>query len=170
MKLPSFLDFAFLLSAIPYPTSERAVTSEVTHEDFTLTLLAATPEGLPSKPLGYLVLVYIANEALGREAREIGSGLGALCRSLGAHELADDPRLVEDQLLRLSETFVRIDIAGKKAARTILFPLFSQLILETSEGSPKRHWHVRLSGDFYRLLKQTAPARISAAQDLPASS
>jgi hypothetical protein len=166
MKLPSFLDLAYLLSAIPYSSVEPSGISESVHEDFRLTLLAPFPPGLPTKPLGYLLLVYLAQEAMRRDTRELGASLGGLCRSLGAPELAERPKLVEEQLVRWSQTFVRIDIAGPKAPRTIVFPFFSQLVLEPKETETKCRWHLRLSGDFQRVLRHTVPSSIPPIEEL----
>jgi hypothetical protein len=164
MKLPSYLDFANLLLALPYSAAEPSGSAETEHEEFRLTLLAPTPPGLPTKPLGYLLLVYLAHEAMRSHTREVGSTLAALCRSMGAHELADQPKPVEDQLVRLSQTLIRVEVAGPKGARTALFPFLSQLILDASDGGAKRRWHARLSGDFHRVLRHTAPAAIAEAQ------
>lgn len=168
MKLPPFLDLAYLLSAIPYPAAEPAATSELIHEEFRLTLQAPAPTGLPTKPLGYLLLAYIANEGMRRKTRELAGSLPALCRSLGALELADTPKLVEEQLLSLGQTLVRVEIQDKKGTHTVYFPLFSQLALEAGGKEGKTRWHLRLSGDFHRVLRHTAPALIRKAQELPA--
>lgn len=161
MKLPSYLDFTLLLSAIPHNASEAAESAEVEHEDFHLTLLAPAVPGLPYKPLGYLLLAYLANEAVRRDARELGGSLGKLCKSLGAPELAEDTTVVEEQLVRLGQTFVRVEVAvKKKTTRIALFPFFSELILDSEENGPGRKWYIRLSGDFWRILKHTAPMAI----------
>lgn len=157
MKLPRFLDFAYLLSAIPYPATEAPATSERQHVEFQLTLLAADPTELPTKPLGYLLLVHIASESMRRKTRELGGSLPGLCRSLGAQELADNPTLVEEQLLRLGQTLVRVEIKDKVSPQTLLFPLFSQLSLNARGKEGRTHWHLRLSGDFHRVLRHTAP-------------
>jgi hypothetical protein len=168
MKLPPFLDLAYLLSAIPYPAAEPAATSELIHEDFRLTLLAPVPTGLPTKPFGYLLLAHVANEAKRRKTRELAGSLPALCRALGAHELADDPKLVEEQLRRLGQTLVRVEVKDKNGARTVFFPLFSQLALDAGSKEGKTRWQIRLSGDFLRVLRHTAPTLIRKAQELPA--
>lgn len=160
MKLPSFLDFAYLLSALPHSSQERTALSETELEEFRLALVAPLPPGLPTKPLGYLLLVYLANEAIKKKTRELGGTLGALCRSAGASELAKEPEPVEEQLLRLLQTTVRIEVKGKKAERAIAFPFFSQLAFDPKGGGAKTKWHLRLSGDLYRVLKHTAPARL----------
>jgi hypothetical protein len=90
----------------------------------------------------------------------IGSSLPKLCKSLGAPELADNPGLVENQLMRLAQTSVKLEIARKKTTRLFIFPLFSQLILDFQEPDVGRKWQVRISGDFYRILKHTAPALV----------
>jgi hypothetical protein len=112
------------------------------------------------------LLVYLAQEAVRRDTRELGSSLGSLCRSLGAAELADNPKQIEDQLLRLSHTTVRIDVAGPKRARSIVFPFFSQLVLDPKESEAKCKWHLRLSGDFHRVLKHTTPVALPAIETL----
>ena len=161
MKLPSYLDLTFLLSAIPHNVSEAEAGSvEAIHEEFKLTLLAPANPGLPFKPLGYLLLVYLANEAVRRDVRELGGGLGKLCKSIGAPELADKPGLVEDQLLRLGQAVVRVEVAvKKKRTRLALFPFFSEVVVE-SEADGGLRWDVRLSGEFWRVLKNTAPMAI----------
>jgi hypothetical protein len=158
MKLPPFLDFAFLLKALPPQEPKDPWPVVLEHEDFRLTLLAPATPGMPFRPLGYLLLAYIGSEAVRRKARVIGSSLPKLCKSLGAPELADNPGLVEDQLRRLAQMSVRLEIARKKTTRTFVFPLLSQLILDFQEPGVGRKWQVRISGDFYRILKHTAPA------------
>jgi len=158
MKLPSFLDFAFLLKALPPQEPPGAWPVVLEHEDFRLTLLAPTTPGMPFRPLGYLLLIFIGSEAVRRRARVIGSSLPKLCKSLGAPDLADHPGLVEDQLLRLAQTSVKLEIARKKTTRTFVFPLLSQLVLDFQEPGVGRKWQIRISGDFYRILKHTAPA------------
>ena len=160
MKLPSFLDFAFLLKALPPQEPPGAEPVVLEHEDFRLTLLAPSPPGMPFRPLGYLLLIFIGSEAVRRRARVIGSSLSKLCKSLGAPDLADHPGLVEDQLLRLAQTSVKLEIARKKTTRTFVFPLLSQLVLDFQEPGVGRKWQVRVSGDFYRILRHTAPAVI----------
>ncbi len=160
MKLPLFLDFAFLLKALPPQDPQSPEPVVVEHEDFRLTLLAPATPGMPFRPLGYLLLVFIGSEAVRRRARVIGSSLPKLCKSLGAPELADNPGLVEDQLVRLAQMTVKLEIARKKTMRVFTFPLFSQLILDFQEPGVGRKWQVRISGDFYRILKQTAPALV----------
>ena len=59
MKLPSFLDFAFLLKALPPQEPPGAGPVVLEHEDFRLTLLAPATPGMPFRPLGYLLLTYI---------------------------------------------------------------------------------------------------------------
>jgi len=161
MKLPSYLDFAFLLSTLPHNAQEAEEGSvEVAHEEFKLTLLAPAAPGLPYKPLGYLLLVYLGNEAVRRDVRELEGGLGKLCKSIGAPELVDKPQVVEDQLLRLGQTVVRVETAvKKKRMRLGLFPFFSEAVVESDEEGGLR-WQVRLSGEFWRVLKHTAPAAI----------
>ena len=160
MKLPSFLDFAFLLKALPPQEPPGAEPVVLEHEDFRLTLLAPSPPGMPFRPLGYLLLIFIGSEAVRRRARVIGSSLPKLCKSLGAPDLADHPGLVEDQLLRLAQTSVKLEVARKKTTRTFVFPLLSQLVLDFQEPGVGRKWQVRVSGDFYRILRHTAPAVI----------
>ncbi len=160
MKLPSFLDFAFLLKALPPQEPPSAEPVVVEHEDFRLSLLAPAASGMPFRPLGYLLLTYIGSESVRRKTREIGSSLPKLCKSLGAPELAGKPALVEDQLARLAQTTVKLEVAGKKSTRVFTFPLFSQLTLDFPEPGLGRKWHVRVSGDFYRILKHTAPMLI----------
>jgi hypothetical protein len=168
MKLPSFLDFAFLLSAIPPKEPKSAKTIVAEHEDFRLSLLATAVPGMPFRPLGYLLLAFLGSEAVRRDTRELGGGLSKLCRSIGAPELADEPRLVEDQLVRLARTLVQVEVvAKKKTTRVALFPLFSQLVLEGDEPGKGQKWHVRLSGDFSRILKQTAPTSIPEIPPVP---
>lgn len=157
MKLPPFLDFAFLLKALPPQEPPGAEPVVLEHEDFRLTLLTPATPGMPFRPLGYLLLTFIGSEAIRRKARVIGSSLPKLCKSLGAPELADNPGLVEDQLLRLAQMSVQLEITRKKTTRTFNFPLFSQLILDFHEPGVGRKWQVRISGDFYRILKHTAP-------------
>ena len=135
------------------------------HEDFRLTLLAPATPGMPFRPLGYLLLTYIGSEAVRRRARVIGSSLPKLCKSLGAPELADNPGLVEDQLVRLARLSVQLEIARKKTTRVFTFPLFSQLILDFQEPGVGRKWQARISGDFYRILKHTAPALVRKAEE-----
>ena len=158
MKLPSFLDFAFLLKALPPQQPPDAGPVVLEHEDFRLTLLAPATPGMPFRPLGYLLLTYIGSEAVRRKARVIGSSLPKLCKSLGASELADNPGVVEDQLLRLAQMSVQLEITRKKTTRTFAFPLLSQLVVDFQEPGVGRKWQVRISGDFYRILKHTAPA------------
>jgi hypothetical protein len=165
MKLPSFLDFAYLLSALPHSSENLTALSEMEHEEFRLALAAPLPPGLPTKPLGYLLLVYLANEAIKKKTRELAGTLGSLCRSTGAPELAKEPEPVEDQLLRLVQTTVRIEVKGKKDERAVSFPLFSQLAFDPKGGGAKTKWHLRLSGDLYRVLKHTAPARLLASTE-----
>ena len=167
MKLPSFLDFAFLLKALPpqEPPGTEPVVLE--HEDFRLTLLAPATPGMPFRPLGYLLLIFIGSEAVRRRARVIGSSLPKLCKSLGAPDLADHPGLVEDQLLRLAQMSVKLEIARKKTTRTFVFPLLSQLVLDFQEPGVGRKWQVRISGDFYRILKHTAPAVVRKKGEEP---
>ncbi len=160
MKLPSQLDFAFLLSALPPQEPSGAEPVIVEHEDFQLTLLAPAAPGLPYRPLGYLLLAFVGSEAARRETRELGSSLPKLCKSLGAPELSEHPALIEDQLVRLAQMAVKLEIAGKKIKRVVTFPLFSQLVLDFQEPGVGRRWHVRVSGDFYRVLKHTAPTSI----------
>jgi hypothetical protein len=167
MKLPSFLDFAFLLRALPPQQPQEAAPATLEHEDFRLTLLAPATPGMPFRPLGYLLLTYIGSEAVRRRARVIGSSLPKLCRSLGAPELADNPRLVEDQLVRLAQTSVKLEVAHKKATRVFIFPLLSQLILDFQEPGVGRKWQVRISGDFYRVLRHTAPVRVRREPEEP---
>jgi hypothetical protein len=159
-KLPQFLDFAFLLKALPPQEPSDAQPVVLEHEDFRLVLLAPASPGFPFRPLGYLLLTYIGSEAIRTKARVIGSSLPKLCKSLGAPDLAHNPGLVEDQLLRLAQTSVKIEVARKKTKRTFTFPLFSQLILGSDEPEVGRKWRVRISGDFYRVLRHTAPAAI----------
>lgn len=160
MKLPPFLDFAFLLKALPPQRPQGAEPVVLEHEDFRLTLLTPADPGMPFRPLGYLLLTYIGSEAVRRKARVIGSSLPKLARSIGAPELADNPGVIEDQLRRLTETSVQLEVARKKTTRTFLFPLFSQLILDFHEPGVGRKWQVRISGDFYRILKHTAPTAV----------
>jgi hypothetical protein len=160
MKLPSYLDFAFLLSALPPQEPSGAEPAVVEHEDFRLSLLAPAAPGLPYRPLGYLLLAYVGSEAMRRKARELGSSLPKLCKSLGAPELSAHPALIEDQLVRLTQLVVRLEVAGKKTTRVVTFPLFSQLVLDFQQPGVGRRWHVRISGDFYRILKHTAPVSI----------
>jgi hypothetical protein len=163
MKLPSFLDFAFILKALPPQEPQDSEPVVLEHEDFRLTLLTPAAPGMPFRPLGYLLLTYIGSEAVRRGARVIGSSLPKLCKSLGAPELADNPGLVEDQLTRLAQTSVRLEVARKKTTRVFLFPLFSQLILDFQEPGVGRKWQVRISGDFHRILRHTAPAAVRTA-------
>jgi hypothetical protein len=156
MKLPARLDFAFLLSALPPQEPQDGEPVVVEHEDFRLTLLAPATPGMPFRPLGYLLLAWIGAEAVQRSARELGSSLAKLAKSLGAPELADRPALIEEQLVRVAQMLVKIEIAGKKTTRTAIFPVFSDLVLDASAPEAGRKWHVRLSGDFYRILKHTA--------------
>ena len=161
MKPPSYLDFTFLLSALPHNASEAAGSAEMEHEDFRLSLLAPAEPGLPYKPLGYLLLAYLANEAVRRDARELGGSLPKLCKSLGAPELAAHTTVVEEQHVRLAQTLVRVDVAvKKKTTRTARFPFFSELVLDSDETGSGRKWYIRLSGDFWRILKHTAPMAI----------
>lgn len=160
MKLPSFLDFAFLLKTLPPQQPQGAEPVVLEHEDFRLTLLAPAAPGMPFRPLGYLLLTYIGSEAVRRKARVIGSSLPKLAKSLGAPELADNPGVIEDQLLRLAQTSVKLEVRRKKTIRTFVFPFFSQLILDFQEPGVGRKWQVRISGDFYRILKHTAPVAI----------
>jgi hypothetical protein len=160
MKLPSFLDFAFLLKALPPQELHGVEPVVLEHEDFRLTLLAPAVPGMPFRPLGYLLLTYIGSEAVRRKARVIGSSLPKLARSLGAPDLADNPGSVEDHLLRLAQTSVRLEVLRKKTTRTFVFPLFSQLILDFQEPGVGRKWQIRVSGDFYRILKHTAPTQV----------
>ena len=160
MKLPSFLDFAFLLKTLPPQEPQGAEPVVLEHEDFRLTLLAPAVPGMPFRPLGYLLLTYIGSEAVRRKARVIGSSLPKLARSLGAPELADNPGVIEDQLLRLAQMSVKLEVPRKKTMRTFVFPLFSQLILDFYEPGVGRKWQVRISGDFYRVLRHTAPAAV----------
>lgn len=160
MKLPSFLDFAFLLSALPPQEPQGAEPVVVEHEDFRLSLLAPAMPGLPYRPLGYLLLAFVGSESARRQTRELGSSLPKLCKALGAPELSESPALVEDQLLRLAQMIVKLEVAGKKTTRVFTFPLFSQLVLDFQEPDVGRRWHVRVSGDFYRILKHTAPMAI----------
>lgn len=157
MKLPPFLDFAFLLKALPPQEPKDPWPVVLEHEDFRLTLLAPATPGMPFRPLGYLLLTYIGSEAVRRKARVIGSSLPKLCKSLGAPELADNPGVVEDQLLRLAQMSVKLEVTRKKTTRTFVFPLLSQLVLDFPEPGVGRKWQVRISGDFYRILKHTAP-------------
>lgn len=136
----------------------------VEHEDFRLSLLAPTVPGLPFRPLGYLLLAWIGAEAVRRKTRELGSSLSKLCKSLGAPELAEDPALIEDQLARLAQVIVKVERPA--GSRTALFPLLSQLVLDSEAPETGNKWHVRLSGDFYRILKHTAPTAIPKAKDL----
>jgi hypothetical protein len=159
-KLPPFLDFAFLLKALPPQEPPDAQPVVLEQEDFRLSLLAPAAPGMPFRPLGYLLLTYIGSEAIRRKARVIGSSLPKLCRSLGAPELADNPGVVEDQLLRLAHTSVKLEVARKKTTRTFNFPFFSQLILDFHEPGAGAKWQVRVSGDFYQILRHTAPAAI----------
>lgn len=160
MKLPSFLDFAFLLKALPpqEPPDSTPVTLE--HKDFRLSLLAPADPGMPFRPLGYLLLTYIGSEAVRRKTRVLGSNLPKLCKAIGAPELANNPGTVENQLLRLAQTSVKLEVVRKKKTRTFHFPLFSQLVLDFQEPGVGRKWQVRISGDFYRILKHAAPAAI----------
>jgi hypothetical protein len=160
MKLPSRLDFAFLLSALPPQEPRDGEPVVVETEDFRLTLLAPPAPGMPYRPLGYLLLAWIGAEAVHRSTRELGSSLAKLARSLGAPELADRPTLIEEQLVRLGQMLVKIELAGKRNTRTAIFPLFSELVLDASAPEAGRKWHVRLSGDFYRILKHTATIEI----------
>lgn len=160
MKLPSFLDFAFLLSALPPREPQGPEPVVVEHEDFRLSLLAPPTPGLPYRPLGYLLLTFVGSEAARRQTRELGSSLPKLCKSIGAPELSERPALIEDQLLRLAQMLVKLEVAGKKTTRIVTFPLFSQLILDFQEPGLDRRWQVRISGDFYRILKHTAPTSI----------
>ncbi|MEO6194996.1 MAG: hypothetical protein ABIS20_18425, partial [Thermoanaerobaculia bacterium] len=112
MKLPSHLDFAFLLSALPPQEPSGAEPVLVEHEDFRLTLLAPATPGLPYRPLGYLLLAFIGSEAVRRGTRELGSSLPKLCKSLGAPELSEHPALIEDQLVRLAQMVVKLEVAG----------------------------------------------------------
>ncbi|MEO7415601.1 MAG: hypothetical protein ABI163_00950, partial [Thermoanaerobaculia bacterium] len=89
-----------------------------------------------------------------------GSSLPKLCKSLGAPELSEHPALIEDQLVRLAQMVVKLEVAGKKTTRVVTFPLFSQLVLGFQKPGVGRKWHVRVSGDFYRVLKHTAPTSI----------
>lgn len=157
MKLPPFLDFALLLKALPpqEPPNAQPVTLE--KEDFRLTLLSPASPGIPFRPLGYLLLTYIGSEAVRRKTRLIGSNLPKLCKSLGAPDLAHNPGVIEDQLLRLAQTSVKVEATRKKTTRTFTFPFFSQLILDFYEPGVGRKWQVRISGDFYRILRHTAP-------------
>ena len=159
MKLPSFLDFAFLLKALPPQEPADGTPVVLEHEDFRLTLLVPAAPGMPFRPLGYLLLIFIGSEAVRRRTRVIGSRLPKLCKSLGAPDLAGKPGLVEEQLVRLAQTSVKVEVTRKKTAQTVTFPLFSQLILDFQEPKAGRKWQVRLSGDFYRILKHTAPNR-----------
>ncbi len=160
MKLPSFLDFAFLLSALPPQEPPGPEPVVVEHEDFRLTLTAPASSGMPYRPLGYLLFAWIGAEAVRRDTRELGSSLAKLCKSLGAPELAERPALIEDQLVRLAQVMVKVELAGKKMTRTAIFPLLSELVLDAEAPEAGYKWHVRLSGDFYRILKNTAPAAI----------
>jgi hypothetical protein len=160
MRLPSRLDFAFLLSALPPQEPQNGEPVVVEHEDFRLTLLAPAAPGMPYRPLGYLLLAWLGAEAVHRSARELGSSLARLARSLGAPELAERPALIEEQLVRLGQMLVKIELAGKKTTRTAIFPLFSELVLDASSPEAGRKWHLRLSGDFYRILKHTATSEM----------
>jgi hypothetical protein len=160
MKLPSGLDFACLLSSLPPQEPQSGEPVVVEMEDFRLTLLASATPGMSYRPLGYLLLAWIGAEAVHRSTRELGSSLAKLARSLGAPELADRPAMIEDQLVRLGQMTIRIELAGKKTTRTAIFPLFSELVLDASAPEAGRKWHVRLSGDFYRILKHTASQEI----------
>ena len=55
---------------------------------------------------------------------------------------------------------MKVELAGKKMTRTAVFPLLSELVLDAEDPEAGYKWHVRLSGDFYRILKHTAPAAI----------
>jgi hypothetical protein len=160
MKLPSFLDFAFLLSALPPKEPKGAEPVVVEHEDFRLSLLAPAVPGMPYRPLGYLLLAWIGSEAVRRNTRELGSSLPKLCKALGAPELAEHPVLIEDQLVRLAQVLVKVELTGKKITRTARFPLLSELVLDSEAPETGCKWHIRLSGDFYRILKHTAPVSI----------
>lgn len=160
VKLPSFLDFAFLLKALPPQEPSGAEPVILEHKDFRLFLLAPAASGMPFRPLGYLLLTYIGSEAVRRKARVIGSSLPKLCKSIGAPELALRPGLVEGHLLRLAQTSVQLEVFRKKGTRTFSFPLFSQLVLDLPEPGLGRKWQIRISGDFYRILRHTAPVAI----------
>jgi hypothetical protein len=167
MKLPSFLDFAYLLAALPPQEPKGGEPVLVEHEDFRLSLLAPAVPGMPYRPLGYLLLAWIGAEAVRRETRELGSSLSKLCKSLGAPELAENPALIEDQLVRLAQVTVKVELPpGKKLTRTALFPLLSELVLDSEAPEAGYKWHIRLSGDFYSILKHTAPTAIPKAKAL----
>jgi len=165
MKLPAFLDFAFLLAALPPQEPKGGEPIVVEGEDFRLSLLAPAEPGMPFRPLGYLLLAWIGSEAVRRGTRELGSSLPKLCRSLGAPELAEDPTLIVDQLARLAQMTVKIELPGK-LMRTAFFPLLSGLVLDAEAPETGSKWQVRLSGDFYRILKHTAPMAIPKPKDL----
>lgn len=170
MKLPSFLDFAFLLAALPPQKPKGGEPVVVEHEDFRLSLLAPAEPGMPFRPLGYLLLAWIGAEAVRRETRELGSSLPKLCKALGAPELADDPALIEDQLTRLAQVIVKVELPpGKRVTRTAFFPLLSELVLDAEAPETGYKWQIRLSGDFYNILKHTAPMAIPKAKKLLAA-
>src|SRR5882724_4490976 len=126
MKLPSYLDFAFLLAALPPREPKGGEPIVIEHEDFRLSLLAPATPGMPFRPLGYFLLAWIGAEAVRRETRELGSSLSKLCKSLGAPELAEKPALIEDQLVRLAQVTVKVELPpGRKLTRTALFPILS---------------------------------------------
>ena len=57
MKLPSYLDFAFLLAALPPRQPKEGEIVVLEQEDSRLSLLTSSPAGLPYRPLGYLLLL-----------------------------------------------------------------------------------------------------------------
>lgn|GEM_PF-5515214 len=139
----------------------------IDHEDFRLSLLAPAVPGMPFRPLGYLLLAWMGAEAVRHATRELGSSVPKLCKALGAPELAENPALIEDQLVRLAQLSVKVELPpGKKRTRTMLFPLLSELVLDSEAPEAGYKWHVRISGDFYDILKHTAPVAIPKVKTL----
>jgi hypothetical protein len=167
MKLPSYLDFAFLLAALPPREPEGGEPVVIDHEDFRLSLLAPAVPGMPFRPLGYFLLAWMGAEAVRHGTRELGSSVPKLCKALGTPELAENPTLIEDQLVRLAQLTVKVELPpGKKLTRIALFPLLSELVLDSEAPEAGYKWHVRISGDFYDILKHTAPVAIPKVKRL----
>ncbi len=108
------------------------------------------------------------NSRIGTQDQTDCAAEAALQRDGEQDQLVDDPKRVQDQLLRLGQTLVRVEVKDKRGLRAAHFPLFSRLALETNLKEGKTRWRVRLSGDFHRVLRHTAPTVILEAQVLPA--
>jgi hypothetical protein len=61
----------------------------------------------------------------------------------------------------LGQAVVRVEVAvKKKRTRLALCPFFSEVVVDLEADGGLR-WQVRLSGDFWRVLKHTAPMAIT---------